>query len=136
MGGLLPTSFMKAASLPALPAVGFVLACSGSPAIELPAGATSESVVYDADDRVEAYDVEPSVAASMVALIDASALGDADDLPPWERVWSTLSLEARAGVCDDTRFADQPAPVACTGALVGSDLVLTAGHCARNLACE
>lgn len=40
------------------------------------------------------------------------------------------------GVCEDERFADQPAAAVCSGVLVDWDLVLTAGHCVRAFALD
>ena len=52
----------------------------------------------------------------------------------------TARLEApplleRLPLHPSARFAEQPAGASCTGALIGADLVLTAGHCFRKTAC-
>ena len=40
-----------------------------------------------------------------------------------------VSLAEAAGVCEDERFAEQPTAAFCSGTLIDSDLLLTAGHC-------
>ncbi len=100
-------------------------------------GETESTIVYDADDRREHFEVEQAevraiAAESVVAfvprawlrwrgqelLIDAPSWGEASDL------------------CPSERFANQPAAAFCSGVLVDWDLVLTAGHCLRLLALE
>ncbi len=38
-------------------------------------------------------------------------------------------------VCDDEKYADQPSASDCSGVLVGSDRILTAGHCISTKTC-
>lgn len=103
-------------------------------------GQASWPVVYDTDDRRELV-LAPSEALrrfgeqSVVALIDDATLNGAAAsdasalfaLPTWGE---------REDLCDEVRFRDQPSVASCSGVLVDRDLVLTAGHCARNLDCE
>jgi hypothetical protein len=42
------------------------------------------------------------------------------------------TLEDAMNVCSSERFATQKAAVECTGFLVGTDLLMTAGHCMRS----
>jgi len=118
-------------------AAGLATACSSGPPLEL--SQVSEAVVYGADDRHELYEAPTDALRhlgerSVVALIEdqtlaaAGALGRTSpfDAPSWAE---------RRRLCGDVRFSEQPAAATCSGALVDDDLVLTAGHCARNLDC-
>ncbi len=88
-------------------------------------------VVYGDDDRIDVYaETDPARrawAASTCALVDASQLSANDD--------GTFTLETfeytvdGLPACDGELFADQPTAAYCTGFMVGSDLIATAGHC-------
>lgn len=89
-------------------------------------GRNGQSLIYGADDRVEA---SPSLAnGAIVALIRRSALpylGDAG---------SEASFGAVHGLCPGERFERQPALAECTGVLIAPDLVVTAAHCLDQVA--
>lgn len=97
-------------------------------------------MVYGTDDRRELV-LAPSDALrrfgaeSVVALIEDQRLqGTAPD-----NAGSLFGLSTwgeRDFLCDGVRFREQPAVATCSGVLVDADLVLTAGHCARNLDCD
>ncbi|MEZ4338272.1 MAG: serine protease [Sandaracinaceae bacterium] len=102
------------------------LGCAAEPDL----GATSEPVVYGADDRREVYEVDAAwqalVRGSIVALVSADKI-DASDPNDIRLRGSTLGEEM--GLCSDVRFREQPAVADCSGTLIDDDLVLTAGHC-------
>lgn len=89
------------------------------------------AIVFGLDDRVEIYNqrtlhqqVSPAVAAlvSPVFLIE-DPLGFLMDFPK-------ISDDNEVALCKGEKFYGQPtASVSCTGFLVASDLLLTAGHC-------
>jgi trypsin-like peptidase len=97
-------------------------------------------VVYGTDDRRELYEVQSDRlrdfgAQTVVALIDDAAL-EAKGPSGARAAFEATSWGERRQLCSSVRFAEQPAAAACSGVLVGSDLVLTAGHCARQLNCD
>ena len=89
-------------------------------------------VIYGEDDRLDVYEeTDPqriSWAASSCALIYLSRLTQHSD-----GSWALTSPAAyrRLGLppCDDEPFGDQPTAAYCSGFVVGSDLIVTAGHC-------
>jgi len=94
-------------------------------------------VVYGADNRVEVYEAAPAlqaVAASTAAMIPIARLKLNVDETSDLRTYTALQTKLKDnGICADDRFADQPVPGMCSGFLVGPDLLITAGHCARTL---
>jgi hypothetical protein len=102
-------------------------ACSSSAHVGV--GTGSDAVVYGQDDRVEVFEASGRLRelaeSSLVALVT-----DTED--PWAAPsWSSVDA-----LCPDVRYAEQPSGATCTGVLTAPDLVLTAGHCARNLDCS
>jgi len=91
---------------------------------------TASADIFGADDRVhpekgtKEYALAASVAVGVLtSLIEDNELGKVDLLN------DTLS----DFMCPDERFAEEPSlAYACTGFLIGPDLLLTAGHCASN----
>jgi hypothetical protein len=97
-----------------------------------PAAARRAAVVYGVDDRVEPFEhPDPSLrrlAENAVAmLVDAASLDERD--PAAVRVVGAGTLGEARGLCPGERFFDQPEPGQCSGTLIGSRLLLTAGHC-------
>lgn len=91
-------------------------------------------VIYGEDNRKDLYETTNSLelqnAESTVALIsksDLMAQADGFRLP-------ARTFGADFNLCSTERFFDQPNPANCSGALVGKDLVLTAGHCITDAA--
>lgn len=87
-------------------------------------------VVYGSDNRKEVYQlsaVQKKLAASTVALVngDPSLAGKPITLP------LKPDLQTEEKLCDGQRFAKQPVPAFCSGALIAPDVILTAGHCVR-----
>jgi hypothetical protein len=105
----------------------FALACAADPT---PVGSHTEPIIYGSDDRKEYFDViEPALrqrtSESIVAFLPKAWLGETGD-----RLATTLpSLSEVARLCPGEAFGDQPAVAFCSGVLVDTDLVLTAGHC-------
>lgn len=87
-------------------------------------------VVYGADNRREVYQLgagRTKLAASTVALVtgDPGLAGKPVTLP------LQPDLQTAYKLCDGQRFAKQPVPAFCSGALVAPDVILTAGHCVK-----
>ncbi len=90
--------------------------------------------IYGHDDRQDLFEApadQAKLAESTVALFFAADVST-DPVKGTAKL-KTTSLEERTGLCDcdGERFRDQPTGAYCSGALVGPDLVLTAGHCMR-----
>ena len=89
-----------------------------------------QKVIYGVDDRVDLHAVhDPDVlrdADAVVALFRDSVMTDNGD---GTTAVPTLSLGDRLGLCPSEPFRDQPSGAFCSGVMVGSDLVATAGHC-------
>jgi len=91
---------------------------------------TTSAVVYDNDDREFVYDSESSfvreVSQSIAAKIkipSSSNLQDSFNV-------STVPLKKRIkNLCHEEKFSHGPTLSNCTGFLVGTDLMVTAGHC-------
>jgi V8-like Glu-specific endopeptidase len=92
--------------------------------------------IYGTDDRKDFYEVSDE---TVKALARASvALFDAKDT---EAASSAVSLKTKAlkqqkKLCSGEKFEAQPSGAFCSGTLVGPDLVLTAGHCVKELSNE
>lgn len=86
------------------------------------------TVVYGDDNRLDMYDVtndlHKQLALSTAAMIPSSSL---------VKDGETISIKAGTlegdGMCSTERFAKQPTAAMCSGFLVGSKYLITAGHC-------
>jgi hypothetical protein len=107
--------------------IGFAVGCSG--AVEHPA-AYEQAVIIGEDNRREVATLsEPErsvVLNSVVALMAGHRL--LLDEATSVRI-NANSLGGAQHLCDGEPFAEQPVAAHCTGVLIESDLVLTAGHC-------
>jgi len=90
------------------------------------------------DDRQEDFEFADSAWLSKLQS-STSALIMAEDLdlsdPTAVRVVGP-SLAEVFSVCPGVPFASEPASAKCSATLIAPDLVLTAGHCTRELACK
>lgn len=90
-----------------------------------------EKVIYGTDDRIDVYQetdpVRRSWAEAVCALVDSTRITrNADGTYTLNAVaFSKFGLPA----CEDEPFGSQPTCPYCTGFMVGSDLIVTAGHC-------
>ncbi|MGZ3772089.1 MAG: trypsin-like serine peptidase [Pseudobdellovibrionaceae bacterium] len=86
-------------------------------------------VIYGKDDRLDVYQVNKeeirTAADSTVAIIPIKSLVAGNDV--FKIVSKTFAEDK--GLCADEPFRDQPVAAVCSGALVGPDLIATAGHC-------
>ncbi len=106
-------------------------------------GATPDSPggkadIYGIDDRAERYEAAEGsdewrlARASAILMDDDDLVETRDDegaLSGFALSPSVLPLRQAESVCEDERFADQPAPGFCSATLVAPDLVATSGHC-------
>ena len=120
-------------------AVAFVLAslvaCAGDVSEIVPAAETvQQETVYGSDDRLDWYahpdeGLRALTSNAIVALIRDSGLDTSD---PEDVQVTAGPLGPSRGLCEDERFYDQPRSASCSGTLIDTDLVLTAGHCVDN----
>ena len=106
-----------------------LVACAEAPSWEVEA--TDQAVVYGDDNRLDVYEHPDPIWAQAaldqtVAIMDewALILGDPDDIGIWAEF-----LQQAAGLCMDQIWLDQLSAADCSGTLIDTDLVLTAGHC-------
>jgi hypothetical protein len=91
-------------------------------------------VIYGEDDRIEFFEIDNPIwferARSTVALFDK------DDLIMDKQGINYLLQSDPFGLshhlCEDEAFYDQPVGSFCSGFLIDTDIVVTAGHCIRN----
>jgi hypothetical protein len=109
-----------------------ICACSETAGVDV--GVATNAVVYGRDDRVEPHaldDVELRTLAEQraVAIMFPETISPSLEL-------NAPSLADTQGLCPGERFGQQPSAAVCSGLLWEPDLVLTAGHCVRNVPCE
>lgn len=85
--------------------------------------------IFGSDDRIDRHQITDSTilnaAISSAALIPKNNISiDGDKVTINNR-----TLENGFGFCSDAKFAKHSAIANCSAALIGEDLVLTAGHC-------
>lgn len=94
-------------------------------------------VIYGVDDRIEYYQITDAAvraaADATVALMDSSYLTRRGS--SWD-IWTGSTLRTGAGVCSSEPYANQPDPGFCSGVMIGSDLIATAGHCVSTSDCR
>ncbi|MES3036487.1 MAG: serine protease [Bdellovibrionota bacterium] len=117
----------------------FLIACSGSgptETVELTNIDTPDvegQVIYGEDGRRDLYQVTDvklrTASQSIVSLFES-----ANVIEQGARVsLKTESFAAAYSLCPTERFREQNLGAFCSGSLVGPDLVLTAGHCIRDV---
>jgi alpha-tubulin suppressor-like RCC1 family protein len=112
-----------------------VIACSQEPSGEVPATAT-ETIIYGEDGRYDPFEHEDQEVRERlqdvsVALVPASRINNHSGA--WTLESTTLG--AHVNLCSNERFFEQPVAADCSGTLIASDLVLTAGHCLVSTPC-
>lgn len=138
-------TFILTFAQPAMAAVSFDSAGKGDlkgliADIDVPAAAaapvsyrTGNKIIFGEDDRVEYFQAPEGfreAADSVVSLWKSPFVHREGDSGPY-----TLALDTygrQYNLCPGVRFAEQPVGAVCSGALVGEDLVLTAGHCIKD----
>lgn len=92
-----------------------------------------DKLIYGDDDRKDLYEVTSSLhrnlADSTVALLESSSL-KAQSATTFSV--SSDSFGKQNMLCTSEPYYDQPAGAFCSGSLVGSNLILTAGHCVKD----
>jgi V8-like Glu-specific endopeptidase len=92
--------------------------------------------IYGADTRADWFGIRDNgvrrLARASAALVDVSLLVPEDPV----KLKGTQTLRKRRDLCPTERFAGQTQLGFCSGTLVAPDLVLTAGHCVREITPE
>lgn len=126
-----PDRTPRPAGAPILIALTALFSTLAAPALVAPASAAIREPFYGADDRKELGEVSDrklrDLADSVVAIIDEERLVATPDGARYRIQAPTLAEAAQ--LCRRERFGDQTSLAQCSGALVGPELVLTAGHC-------
>ena len=90
--------------------------------------ASDSKTIYGEDDRLDYYQAsggQQRLADSVASLWQSMYVVPVND----QYHLIGLSFGAAAELCPGEKFREQPVGAFCSGALVGDDLVLTAGHC-------
>ena len=108
-------------------------AACGTPERERPSQASSP-VVYGVDDRKDYFEELDPVWRDLTrnSIVALATPDELDETDPNNVVLDSSTLGEAERLCNGERFADQPTLSECSGTLIDDDLVLTAGHCARN----
>ncbi|MCX5792170.1 MAG: serine protease [Elusimicrobia bacterium] len=109
----LKTTLGAAAVLLALPFLSFAM----------------DKSIYGKDDRLEYYAAPAELQALADSVVSLWSGKHIKDINPGRAWLVTLRLSVLTNICPGERFSAQPIGGFCSGALVGEDLVLTAGHC-------
>jgi hypothetical protein len=98
-----------------------------------PLGSVEQPVIYGADDREEVVSLEADDPVREVGIAAVAAMVPTQQIQTVDgRVELTgPTLHDDRALCEGARFAEQPVVAHCSAVLVGDDLVLTAGHCAK-----
>lgn len=92
-----------------------------------------EKLVFGADDRIDVYEeTDPqrlTWAASTCALVNVTQLSAAPGGTIALETFGSLNDANGIDLCEDQKFGEQPIAAYCSGFMVGSDLIATAGHC-------
>lgn len=90
--------------------------------------AGADKTIYGADDRLDYYAAPADMKAladSVVSLWQAKQVSVSGD----QAVLAHKNFGSALNLCPSERFREQPIGAFCSGALVGPDLIMTAGHC-------
>lgn len=91
-------------------------------------------VIYGTDERKDWYEItNPRVQALARASVASFRATDIQDGPNGGVQLKLRSLQDAQRLCTGEKFVSQPMGAFCSGTLVGPDLVLTAGHCVREI---
>ena len=100
-----------------------------------PSGQTvSGTVIYGADNRRDLFD-EPNASLRRVADSTVALIKNTEITRPGDGTVSirTANFGQRYYLCAGERFREQETAAFCSGFLVASDLIVTAGHCVTSL---
>ena len=89
-------------------------------------------VVYGIDDRMDVYESSDALMKDLSKSVAAQILDNSFTLEN-----DIFNLDKRTlsddGMCKSERFSAQPASATCSGFLIAKNLLVTAGHCVREV---
>ncbi|HBA59335.1 MAG TPA: serine protease [Elusimicrobia bacterium] len=89
--------------------------------------------IYGPDDRLDYYEAPAAIQALSDSVVSLWSRGDVSLSPSTGKYnLSTITLGESNTLCAGEKFYEQATGAFCSGALVGEDLVMTAGHCVKN----
>jgi hypothetical protein len=89
-----------------------------------------QRVIYGVDDRLDAFDVtDPTLLQDGAAVVSLFFANDVIDNGNGTSTLVTENFGTARNLCSGERFRSQPIGAFCSGFLVGTDLIGTAGHC-------
>lgn len=94
---------------------------------------STQKLVYGVDDRKDFYQLnsqQKKECDSVVSLWNASDIQDSGD---GKSQLQTIKFADALNLCEKETFREQPIGAFCSGFLVGPDLIVTAGHCIKNV---
>jgi len=101
--------------------------------VMLPALSPAEDKsIYGRDNRQDYFQMSPDMKALSDSVVSFWKAGDIEALEPDGVRLNTIGFAEALGLCPWVKYREQPIGAFCSGALVGEDLVLTAGHCVTN----
>jgi V8-like Glu-specific endopeptidase len=92
--------------------------------------------IYLTDDRKDWHEVKvakPEMLDLMGATVALFRAAHAEVLPSGRVRLKTATMKQRFNLCEGEKFPDQRTGAHCSGLLIASDLVLTAGHCLQEV---
>lgn len=91
-------------------------------------------VIYGVDDRKDYFEItDPAVRKLADATVALIRLTNFEPLMMGVSSIKSTSLKSSFRLCDGEKFEQQPTASFCSGTLIGPDLILTAGHCVREI---
>ncbi|MEK7721475.1 MAG: serine protease [Elusimicrobiota bacterium] len=100
-----------------------------------PYSSAAGKVIYGEDDRLEYYEVPENFKAAADATASLWKKQRVKlDYASGKYSLVTMNFGDIYNLCPEVKFREQPSGASCSGALVGEDLVLTAGHCIKSKA--
>lgn len=96
------------------------------------AATSTRDVVYGEDNRKDVFESTDSTLVELSRATAAKVATILTRIVGQEAIMRSASLQER-GICATEKFAHQPTSSACSGFLVAEDILVTAGHCIKNL---
>ena len=87
--------------------------------------------IYGGDNRKEYFQLDAAQKALADSTVSLWKSASVEALNPGGVKLKTINFGDRLNLCPGEKFREQPIGAFCSGALVGPDLIMTAGHCIK-----